>query len=280
MKKAEKKEKAEARGLNGEEIIKQRYGLKWNDKDRAFDIVDYAIYWTNVLQMGQAVGSKYELAYQQFAESQAEKALEYQNLLDKQAESIKNLDESSTPVNIHALAEKLGDSVDFSKYGYIYDKTTGELTAGENADYEGLQRAMYEAGAIYQNRTAEYIEMWRQSLVDDTIAKTKEKMDMGEGSEDDPTPMDSVLLGQVVRHNRARLIYLFDMFAERAFYIELVGSAEPNPALEYPRVAFENAPVPDQYDPDAVDSNAGSIFEEMMDDFGGFDGDGDGDDEW
>ena len=49
---------------------------------------------------------------------------------------------------------------------------------------------------------------------------------------------------------------------------------------DYTRVAFENAPVPDQYDPDAVDSNAGSIFEEMMDDFGGFDGDSDGDDEW
>ena len=58
------KEKAEARGLNGEEIIKQRYGLKWNDESRAFDIVDYATYWTNVLQMGQAVGLKYELAYQ------------------------------------------------------------------------------------------------------------------------------------------------------------------------------------------------------------------------
>ena len=70
------------------------------------------------------------------------------------------------------------------------------------------------------------------------------------------------------------------MFAERAFYIELVASSEPNPDLTYPRVAFENAPVPDQYDPDAVDSSAGSIFEEMMDDFGGgFDDDG-GDDEW
>ena len=50
--------------------------------------------------------------------------------------------------------------------------------------------------------------------------------------------------------------------------------------MSYPRVAFENAPVPDQYDPDAVDSNAGSIFDEMMDDFGGFDGDDGGDDEW
>ena len=105
-------------------------------------------------------------------------------------------------------------------------------------------------------------------------------MDMGDGAEDAPTPMDSVVLGQVVRHNRARLIYLFDMFAERAYYLELTGAKQAESGFEYPRVAFENAPAPDQYDPDAVDSNAGSIFEEMMDDFGGFDGDSDGDDEW
>ena len=105
-------------------------------------------------------------------------------------------------------------------------------------------------------------------------------MDMGEVSEDAPTPMDSVVLGQVVHHNRARLIYLFDMFAERAYYLELTGAKEAEAGFEYPRVAFENAPVPDQYDPDAVDSNAGSIFEEMMGDFGGFDGEDGGDDEW
>ena len=70
------------------------------------------------------------------------------------------------------------------------------------------------------------------------------------------------------------------MFAERAFYIELVDSSKPNPALSYPRVSFENAPVPDQYDPDAVDSSSGSIFDEMMGDFGSFDGDSDYDDEY
>ena len=108
-------------------------------------------------------------------------------------------------------------------------------------------------------------------------------MDMGDtgyDGEDAPLPMTKTSLAEIIVADYSRLIYLFDMFAERAFYIELVGSSEPNPELSYPRVAFENAPVPDQYDPDAVDSNAGSIFDEMMDDFGGFDGDSDGDDEW
>ena len=108
-------------------------------------------------------------------------------------------------------------------------------------------------------------------------------MDMGDTGyegEDAPLPMAKTSLAEIVVADYSRLIYLFDMFADRAFYIELVASSEPNPELTYPRVAFENAPVPDQYDPDAVDSSAGSIFEEMMDDFGGdFDDDG-GDDEW
>ena len=108
-------------------------------------------------------------------------------------------------------------------------------------------------------------------------------MDMGDTGyegEDAPLPMSKTSLAEIIVADYTRLIYLFDMFADRAFYIELVGSSEPNEALSYPRVAFENAPVPDQYDPDAVDSNAGSIFDEMMDDFGGFDGDDGGDDEW
>ena len=108
-------------------------------------------------------------------------------------------------------------------------------------------------------------------------------MDMGDtgyDGEDAPLPMDKTTLAEIIVADYTRLIYLFDMFAERAYYIELVSSAEPNPELEYPRVAFENAPVPDQYDPDAVDSNAGSIFDEMMDDFDSFDGEGDYDDEW
>lgn len=108
-------------------------------------------------------------------------------------------------------------------------------------------------------------------------------MDMGDtgyDGEDAPMPMGEITLAEIIVSNYKRLIYQFDLIANRAFYIELVASSEPNLALEYPRVAFENAPVPDQYDPDAVDSNAGSIFDEMMGDYGEFDGDSDYDDEY
>ena len=62
----------------------------------------------------------------------------------------------------------------------------------------------------------------------------------------------------------------------------MVNGRKPEPAksrgMEYPRVAFEHAPAPDQYDP-AANEDDGSIFEQMMDDFGEFEGDDSLDDE-
>ena len=105
-------------------------------------------------------------------------------------------------------------------------------------------------------------------------------MDMDDGSENSPLPMDQIKLGQIIHHLRDRLIYLFDMFAERAYYLELTGAKEAEPGFSYPRVSFENAPAPDQYDPDAVNSDEGSIFDEMMGDFNDFGGDDNYDDEY
>ncbi len=94
------------------------------------------------------------------------------------------------------------------------------------------------------------------------------------------SPMGDITLGQIIHNNRDRLIYLFDMFADRAFYLELTGAKKPEKGFEYPRVMFENAPAPDQYDPDAVSADEGSIFKEMMGDFNDFEGDDNYDDEY
>ncbi len=106
-------------------------------------------------------------------------------------------------------------------------------------------------------------------------------MDLGdEQFEGAPMAMDKVTLAELVVSECNRLIYQFDMIADRAFYLEVVSATQPNPELEYPRVSFENARVPDQYDPDAVPADDGSIFDEMMDEFGEFDGDDSYDDEY
>lgn len=106
-------------------------------------------------------------------------------------------------------------------------------------------------------------------------------VDMGESDDPEaPVPMEKLLVAQVLRNNRDRLIYQFDMLTERAYYLELTGAKEADPNFEYPRVAFENAPAPDQFDPDAVGADEGSIFDEMMGDFNEFDGDDNYDDEY
>ena len=81
-------------------------------------------------------------------------------------------------------------------------------------------------------------------------------LDMGDP---ESIPMENVSLGQLLHHNRERLIYLFDQLNNRALYLELTEAKKPEPTMEYPRVAFEHAPAPDQYDP-AANEDDGSIF--------------------
>ena len=76
-----------------------------------------------------------------------------------------------------------------------------------------------------------------------------------------------------------RLVYTFDMINDRSYYLELIDMQRPDSNLTYPRVAFEHAPVPDQYDPEET-VQSGSIFDEMMSEYGEFDGDDNYDDEY
>ena len=94
-------------------------------------------------------------------------------------------------------------------------------------------------------------------------------MDMGANDEDGnaPTAMADVVLGQIIHKNHDRLIYMFDMLSERALYIELMGASEQIKGEKYPRVTSSEAAAPDQFNPDADDSEHASIFDEVMSDF-------------
>lgn len=96
-------------------------------------------------------------------------------------------------------------------------------------------------------------------------------MDMNDGSEHAPRAMAEVTLGQILHRNRDRLIYQFDLFGDRAYYLELTGTAEAAGGVGYPREVYAEGAVPDQYDPTALEQE-GSIFEEMMSDFKEFEG--------
>ena len=102
---------------------------------------------------------------------------------------------------------------------------------------------------------------------------------MGDGGNGMPQPMASARLEDVLTYLHARLIYVFDPFTERAYFIELIEAKEPAKGMEYPRLQFAHAETPDQYDPEIVDEG-GSIFDEMMGDYNDFDGDDSYDDEY
>lgn len=95
-----------------------------------------------------------------------------------------------------------------------------------------------------------------------------------------PIPMDAMTLGQLLHHVGDRLIWLFDMFADRAYYLELVEPKVADPEQEYPRTAFSHGTPADQFDADNTAEEEKSIFDEMMGDFGDFDGDDNYDDEY
>ena len=63
---------------------------------------------------------------------------------------------------------------------------------------------------------------------DDRWEKQREftSVETDDGSGDAPAAMESVTLGQVIHNRRDRLIYLFDMFGDRAYFLELTGTFE------------------------------------------------------
>lgn len=140
--------------------------------------------------------------------------------------------------------------------------------------------------AEFQNFIRETLE-YEEAMVsfytaDDRWEKLREftLMDMGAGDDENaPLPMASVTLRQILHHVHDRLVYQFDLFANRAYFLELLDVVKAVPEASYPREVFAHGSVPDQYDPDATAAD-GSIFDEMMDEFNDFEGDDNYDDEY
>lgn len=101
-------------------------------------------------------------------------------------------------------------------------------------------------------------------------------VDMGledeDGSFSVPLPMERVALGQIMHEKFGRLIYVFDIFNERQFFIELLEAKFPEEGVEYPRIVTEEGEPPLQFK-DTGQPVELSIFDEAMDEFGDFEGD-------
>lgn len=99
---------------------------------------------------------------------------------------------------------------------------------------------------------------------------TSVDMDMGETEAEGPRVMSDTLLSQILHNNRDRLIYCFDLFNDRAFYLELIGAKKTEAGAKYPRTVAAQSDAPDQDHPE--DAEGHSMFDEAMDEFNDFNG--------
>ena len=95
-------------------------------------------------------------------------------------------------------------------------------------------------------------------------------MNMDEADAEGPRVMFDTLLSQIIHNNRDRLIYCFDLFGDRAFYLELIEAKRADPNVAYPRTAIAESDAPDQDHPQNAESH--SMFDEAMDEFNDFNG--------
>ena len=95
-------------------------------------------------------------------------------------------------------------------YEVLYDTTLLEFHRFilQSLEYEECMASFYTAD-----------ERW-EKLREFTL------MEMGDTEEAGPETMESITLGQIIHRHRDRLIYLFDMFGDRAYYLELRGVYE------------------------------------------------------
>ncbi|HJA97778.1 MAG TPA: plasmid pRiA4b ORF-3 family protein [Candidatus Alistipes faecavium] len=152
-------------------------------------------------------------------------------------------------------------------YEVLYDTTLLEFHRFilQSLEYEECMASFYTAD-----------ERW-EKLREFTL------MEMRDTEEAGPETMESITLGQIIHRHRDRLIYLFDMFGDRAYYLELTGVYEADKGAAYPREIYARAEAPDQYDPSKNpedDEDDESAYAEIMDEFKDFEGDDNYDDEY
>lgn len=58
--------------------------------------------------------------------------------------------------------------------------------------------------------------------------------------------MDRTRINEFINETRQRLLYIFDFFNERLFFIELISISEKQPKTAYPRISLSNGSPPAQ----------------------------------
>lgn len=85
-------------------------------------------------------------------------------------------------------------------------------------------------------------------------------------------PMETVKLSDLVKCRTDRLLYVYDIFADQYLFIELIDLHEPQPGVDYPRIAASVGEAPEQNAIDVDDYNNDDDVMQYFDDEE-FDGD-------
>ena len=85
--------------------------------------------------------------------------------------------------------------------------------------------------------------------------------------------MSEVTLDRITNTMKDRLIYYFDLFGDRALYLEVLEVYDVDPLRSYPQLTKVEEDAPGQFA--AIDAASGSesVFDEIMSEFDGFEGD-------
>jgi hypothetical protein len=80
--------------------------------------------------------------------------------------------------------------------------------------------------------------------------------------------MDNTIIGDYMQTTHDKMIYVYDVFNERLFFIELVEIQEEDNSKTYPLYSFEQGPPPQQVFMDAIFKSKADTFvdDEMFDD--------------
>lgn len=89
-------------------------------------------------------------------------------------------------------------------------------------------------------------------------------------------PMETVKLNDLLKHKKERLLYVFDIFSDRAFFIELLDIHQPDPIKKYPLCAASIGDPPIQVEIEDIKFTDSLLDEDLLDEISndiGFDDD-------
>jgi hypothetical protein len=95
--------------------------------------------------------------------------------------------------------------------------------------------------------------------------------DMSDEPSEDALIMDKVSVGKICIHRKQKLLYIFDFFSDRCFFIELVKIEDADPHVTYPKCILAKGKIPVQIIME--DNNIDGSPVEEFDDLENFDDD-------